>query len=151
MHRFVVQEGRKKNKNTSLIFFKAFLINAATQSQFLAIYKYSNTLKWGPWGRGQWQTTHVLIPDIYFCLFSLSLGLHGSNFGCDETERIPRGVHYREWANAHPPPRHPGQEGFRGPRGMVWLGLAGGVDGTYRRRKVWWEETWGGQLEGRIW
>lgn len=46
--------GRKKkqHKNTSLIFFKAFLINAVMQSQFVVIYKYGNTLKWGPWGEG---------------------------------------------------------------------------------------------------
>lgn len=50
-HRFVEQEEKKtKNKNTSLRFFKVFLINAIMQSQFVAIYKYGNTLTWGPGG-----------------------------------------------------------------------------------------------------
>lgn len=49
MRTLVVQGDRKK---TSLIFFKGFLINAATQSQFVAIYKYGSTLMWRPWGGG---------------------------------------------------------------------------------------------------
>lgn len=82
---------------------------------------------------GQSQTTTVLIPDIYFCLFSLGPGLHGSNFCRDETEQGPWGVHYRERASApppHPPHSTQARRDSKGPGG--WFGSVGGVDGTYR-------------------
>lgn len=71
----------------------------------------------GTTDEGKYQTTCVLIPDIYFCLFSLCSGLHGSNFYCDETEQQSL------WSSLQgesqcPPPLLPGQEGFGGPRGM---------------------------------
>lgn len=70
---------------------------------------------------GKRQTTCVLIPDIYFCLFSLCSGLHGSNFCCDETEQQSLWSSLQGESQCPPPPL-PGQEGFGGPQrdGLVW-------------------------------
>lgn len=70
---------------------------------------------------GKCQTSCVLIPDIYFCLFSLFSGLHGSNFCCDETEQQSL------WSSLQgksqcPPLLLPGQEGFGRPKGMGSFG-----------------------------
>lgn len=64
--------GRRGEEKAPHSGFKAFLINASMQRQVVATYKYGRTLKWGvPGGWGQCQPRPGLIPDIYFCLFSL--------------------------------------------------------------------------------
>lgn len=70
----------------------------------------------------------------------------GAIFAAMKLNSSPRGVHYKERANAQP---HcsPGQEGFQGPRGMEWFG---GVErrGTCEKGA---EGAAGGEEEGGVW
>lgn len=115
-----------------IIFQKMFLIKPIMQLQLVAPYKHLYTAKLRTL-RSQ-TTTRILIPDIYFCLFSLCFGgrggggrLHGSNFCRDETEQqSPRSSLQGE--SQCPPPLLPRPRGI--PRtqrdGVVWWGGAAG-------------------------
>lgn len=116
----------EKKAANHIIFQKMSLIKPIMQLQLVAPYKHLYTAKLRVL-RSQ-TTTRILIPDIYFCLFSLCFGgwgvgggSMGAIFAAMKLNSSPRGVHYKERANAHP---HcsPGQEGFQGPRGTEWFG-----------------------------